>query len=155
MDWTDQDRGDPFARWVGAALIAEGLLLAAARLLTLVYVVAGQTYRPDSEHLKQIAYVPYVLISIGLVTILAWAGAQLRRTPKGAWHSARVPGRIDLALAAALNAYLVALAVLGVLSREPGQGEPLVAWAVTGLVSLAVVVGVVRDAARRTRPTTE
>ena len=155
MAWTDQDGGDPFTKWVGGALMAEALLLAVARLLTLVYIVAVQANRPDEEHLRRIVYVPYVLISIGLVAILVWAGAQLRRTPRGAWREARVSGRIDLALAGALNAYLVALAVIGVLSRHPGQSDPLVAWFVVGVVSLTVVVGLVRDAARRARPTVD
>ena len=155
MGWTGQDRGDPFARWVGGALMAEALLLAVARLLTLVYVVAVQANRPDEEHLRKIVYVPYVLISITLVAILVWAGAQLRRSPGGAWRVARVTGRIDLVLAGALNAYLVTMAVLGVLSRDPGQSDPLVAWLVTGFVALAIVVGLVRDAARRAGPTVE
>jgi hypothetical protein len=155
VEWIGQDRGDPFARWIGAALIAEAVLIAMARVLTLVYVVAVQVYRPDEEHLKRIVYVPYVLISIGIVVILAWAGGQLRRTPAGAWREARVAGRIDLALAAAMNVYLVTLAVVGVFSRDQGEGEALVAWLVTGVVALTVVVGLVRDAAGRARPTVE
>ncbi len=152
MPTFEPDRGDGYALWTGGALIAEGLLVAISRILTLVYVVALQANQPDSRRMAGHEYVPFVLSGIAIVGIVVWAGAQLRRTPSGAWRAGRLPARAILVLAGILNAALVALAVAGILRKGP-HVEGVVAWAVAGIVALSVVIGLIRDAAGLARPT--
>ena len=155
MEWTERDRGDLVARSVGAALFAEAGLLAVSRLLTFVYIVAVQVNISDEDHLPKTMYVPFLLSSILLVTILIGAGAQLRRAPGYAWGSTGLLGRVDLALAGALNLALAAWACLNFVSSAPLGAESRVAWILAGLLGLAVVVGLVRVTAGRARPTVE
>lgn len=154
MAWSERDRGDPFARTVGALLVTEGSLLAATRLLTLVYVIARDAYASDSARASKTVYLTFALASILLASILCGAGFQLRRTPAGAWGGARLVGRINLALAGILN---VAFAIWAgtKLSAGPDGAEAVAAWLIMVAVALAVVAGLVRDAAGRARPTVE
>jgi hypothetical protein len=154
VEGTGQDRGDPFARSVGAALVCEACLLAASRLFTLIYVVASEVNLPDKHRSPGSLFLTYFLTSIALVTVLSWAGAQLRRTPEGAWRAARILGRIDLVLAGLLNAALAAWAATK-LSSGPGGVEGVAAWVLTALVALVIVAGLLRDLAGRARPTVE
>jgi hypothetical protein len=147
------DPGDGFARLVGAILVAQAVLVGVSRLLTLVYVVAGQVYRPDEEHVARSAYLPYVLSAIAFVAILGWAGGQLRSTPGGAWRAGRVPARVDLVLAALLNAVVLGWAIVELIHAGRHAPEGIAAWAVAAAVTLAVLAGMIRDAAGLARPT--
>jgi hypothetical protein len=149
------DPGDAYARLVGGTLVAEAILVGVFRVLTLVYVVAVQVYRPDEEHLARTAYLPFVLSAVAYVVILAWAGGQLRTNPAGAWRSASVPGRVDLVLAGLLNAVLLAWAVWALVRPGAHATEGLVAWIVAVVVALSVLIGLIRDAAGLARPTVE
>jgi divalent metal cation (Fe/Co/Zn/Cd) transporter len=155
MEWVEPDRGDPFARSVGAALVGEAFVLVASRIFTLIYSVAREVDVPDKHRTPATTFLLFTLISIVLVTILSWAGGQMRRTPSGAWRAASLPGRVDLAVASLLNVALVSLAVAKLTSSESLGGEALIAWLLTAAMALAVVVGIVRDAAGRARPTVE
>jgi hypothetical protein len=146
------DPGDAFARLVGATLVTEAVLLGISRLLTLVYLVAGQVYRPDEEHLAKTSYVPFLAIAVALVAVLGWAGAQLRRTPEGAWRAGGVAARIDLVLAGVLNAIVLVRAVMALLSAGHHPVEAYVAWAVAVVATLMVLTGLIRDAAGLARP---
>jgi hypothetical protein len=147
------DPGDAFARLVGALLVAEAVLLGISRFLTLVYIVAGQVYRPDEEHLAKTAYLPFLLIAVTFVAILGWAGGQLRRTPAGAWRAGGVAARIDLALAGALNAVVLVWAIVALSRSGHHPIEAIVTWAVGIAVTLTILTGLVRDAAGLARPT--
>lgn len=153
MEWVGSDRGDAFARSVGAALIAEALLLLASRIFTLIYAVAHEVNVPDEHRTPTIAFALFLLISIVPVTALSWAGGQLRRTPAGAWRAAGWPGRVALALAGIVNVALATWAGVHLASLGSGGTEGLVAWVLATAVGLLAVVGLVRDAAGRARPT--
>jgi hypothetical protein len=155
MEWIEPDHGDAFARSVGAALIAESVLLLASRIFTLVYSVANEVNVPDKHRTPTSTLALYLLFSIVPFVALAWAGGQLRRTPAGAWREASWPGRVALALAGVVNVALGTWAGMHLASSGPAGKEGLVAWLLTIVVALLVVVGLVRDAAGRARPTVE
>jgi hypothetical protein len=155
MEWAQQDRGDAFARSVGAALIVEAGLLAVSRILTFIFVVASEVNRPDEEHLAKSLLLLFALIGIALVAILIYAGAQLRRTPGGAWRVAGPVARLDLVVAGLLNVALAASAVENLIRSGSLAGGSIAAWVFTAVVGLGVAVGLVRDAAGRARPTAE
>jgi hypothetical protein len=155
VEWIEQDRGDLLDRWVGGVLVAEAFLLMASRIFTLIYNVAQEVNLPDKHRTRPIIFLLFLLISIVPVSILAWAGGQLRRTPGGAWRVATLPGRLDLAAAGLLNVVLATWASVNLVSAGSLGTEGLVAWLLTGLFALVVVVGLVRDAAGRARPIAE
>jgi hypothetical protein len=155
MEWAQHDRGDAFARSVGAALIVEAALISMSRILTFVFVVASEVNRPDEEHLSNTVLLLFALIGIALMAMLVFAGAQLRRRPGGAWRAAGPVGRLDLVLAGILNVALTAMAVEKLFPSGSLGGESIAAWALTAIVGASVVVGLVRDAAGRARPTAE
>ncbi len=131
---------------VGAALITEGLLVAGARLVTFVYVIASETYTPDEAKTPLSSFVPWLLASIALVAVLLWAGLQLRSAPDGAWPRAGIAGRLVLVVALLANVATFVRAVFGVARSLDAGAEVLVAWGVAGLVAGAVAYGMVRNA---------
>ena len=135
-------------RLVGAVLIAEGIVVAILRLLTLVYVVASEAYSADRFRTPMSRFLPWVLISIGVTVLLVWAGSLLRRAPEGAWAEVGLDARIDLAVAFLLNFGALVSAALGV-ARSPSTVEGWLTWVAIGLVSLVAVIGLARDAVAR------
>ena len=83
---SNQDRGDALARSVGAALVAEALLLLASRIFTLIYVVANEVNVPDEHRTPTSAFALFLLISIVPVTGALVGG---RTAPS---HARRAPG---------------------------------------------------------------
>ena len=155
MEWIEQDRGDLFDRWVGGVLVAEAFLLMAIRIFTLIYNVAQQVNLPDKHRTPPITFLLFLLFSIVPVSILAWAGGSSVVRPGAGGGRGPLPGRLDLAAAGALNVVLAAWAGVNLVSSGSLGTEGLVAWLLTGVVALGVVVGVIRDAAGRARPTAE
>jgi len=135
-------------RLVGAILIAEGIVVAILRLLTLVYTVASEAYSADRFRTPLPRFLPWVLISIGVTALLVWAGSLLRRAPEGAWAGVGVDARIDLAAACLLNVGALVSAALG-LARSPSTVEGWLTWIAIALVSLGAVIGLARDAVLR------
>lgn len=155
MEWIEQDRGDLLDRWVGGVLVAEAFLLMASRLFTLIYSVAQEVNLPDKHRTRPVIFLLVLLVSVVPVSILAWAGGQLRRTPGGAWRAATLPGRLDLAVAGILNVMLATWAGVTLVSAGSLGTEGLVAWLVAAFLAIVVVVGLARDAAGRARPRAE
>ena len=144
----DADRGYRFSRFTGGLLIAEGVLVAAVRVITLVYVLAREAYVADRFRTPLPEFIPWLLTSIALVMTLVWAGALLVRTPDGAWREARVVGRVVLVAACAFNVAGIVWAASGLI-RSPASVEGLVSWLVVGLASATAALGLICDAARR------
>ena len=139
------DRGDRFSRFVGGLLIAEGLVVVGQRAITLVYLLAREAYVADRFRTPLSSFIPWLLISVTLVTALVWAGSLLVRRPDGAWSEAGVMGRVVLVVACVANLTAFAWAVSGLIG-SPASVEGLVSWLVIGLASATAVVGVVRNA---------
>ena len=135
------------ARLVGAALIAEALLVAATRVLTLVYVVARETYVADRFRTPFRDFLPWLLLSAAVVGGLLWAGARFRMAPEGPWGRAGVGGRAAMVGALALNAVACARAVGGFVGSLDRGAQVLVAWGLLAAVCGAVSVGIVTSAA--------
>lgn len=155
MEALEQDPGDAFSRGAGAALIGEAILLAATRLFTLVYVVAREVDIPDKHRTQGSRYLVFSAMSIALVVALAWAGAQMRRTPSGAWRAAGIRGRADLVVAGILNVGLATWAIAHLFSQTSKTGSATVAWILAAALALGIAAGLLRDAAGRARPTVE
>lgn len=150
----DGDRGDRFGRFTGGLLIAEGLVVAALRVITLVYLLAREAYVADRFRTPLPDFIPWLLTSVALVTALEWAGSLLLRTPEGAWSGSRVVGRVVLVTAAVFNLAGLVWAVSGLIG-SPASVSGLVSWLVVGLVSATAAFGVARDALRRRPSSTQ
>ncbi len=144
----DGQRADRFGRLAGGLLIAEGLVVAAARMITLVYVLAREAYVADRFRTPLPRLVPWLLTSAGLITVLVWAGSLMTRTPDGAWREARVVGRVVLIAALAANVGALVWTATGLI-RSPATTEALASWLVIGLASATAAYGLIRDAVRR------
>jgi hypothetical protein len=136
--------GERFGRLVGATLIAEGLLLAIARFLVLVYVVASEAYSADRFRTPLPRFLPWVLTTAVVAFVLVWAGSFFRRAPAGAWRDVGPGARADLIAAGLLNALGLAWAVTG-LARVPSTVEGSIAWVALATASLVVIAGLARD----------
>jgi hypothetical protein len=136
-----------FARFVGAILIAQGVLVAILRLLSFVYVVASEAYNADRFRTPPSHFLPWVLITMVVTFVLVWAGSFLRREPGGAWAHVGLNARIALVAACGLNVAALAIAVAGLIG-SPATVEASVVWIAIGVTSLVVMVGLVRDVAR-------
>lgn len=139
------------AMFLGSLLIAEGLVLAASRLFTLVYVLAGETYIADEEKIPLSNFLPWLLISLVLVVVLVWAGTQFRSAPEGPWAVANPLRRGVLIAAFALNTVVFVRAVLGIAGSLDRGAEIIVAWAVAAVVTGFVAYAMVRRTGVRTR----
>ncbi len=137
-----------FGRLVGGILITEGVVVAILRFLTLVYVVASEAYSADRFRTPLPDFIPWVLITVAVSGALVWAGSLLRRAPGGAWGEVGLAGRIDLVAACLLNVVALVWAVSG-LTRGPSTIEGSFTWIALCVVSLIAIVGLVRDAVRR------
>jgi hypothetical protein len=134
------------ARLVGAALIAEALLVAATRVLTLVYVVARETYVADRFRTPFRDFLPWLLVSAALVAVLLWAGVRYRMTPEGPWRGGGVGGRVAMVGALALNAAACVRGLAGLLGSVDRGAQVRVAWGLLAAVCGAVSVGIVAAA---------
>ena len=141
-------RGDRLGRLAGGILIAEGLIVAAARVITLVYVLAREAYVADRFRTPLPRLVPWLLTSAGLIAVLVWAGSLMTRTPDGAWREARVVGRVVLLAALVANVGALVWTAIGSI-RSPATIEALTSWLVVGLASAMVAYGLIRDVVRR------
>ena len=137
--------GPWIGRTVGAMLIAEGLLVAIIRLVTIVYVLASEAYSADRFGTPLPRFLPWLSISIAVCTTLVWAGSLLRREPEGAWGRVGVGARVVLVAAWILNAVALVRAVLG-LAASPATVEGWVTWTAIGTVTTLAIVGLARDA---------
>jgi hypothetical protein len=143
-----ETKRERFGRLVGGILITEGVVVAIPRFLTLVYVVASEAYSADRFRTPLPDFIPWVLITVAVSGALVWAGSLLRRAPGGAWGEVGLAARIDLVAACLLNLAALAWAASG-LRRSPSTIEGSLTWIALGLVSLLSIVGLVRDALRR------
>lgn len=132
-------------------LIAEGLVLAAARFLTIVFVIASETYIADEEKIPLATFLPWLLVSFVLVTVLIWAGAQFRRSPEAPWAAANPVRRGVLVAAFGLNVAVSVRAVVGFAGSLDRGAEILLAWATAAFVSGLVAYAMARGAGVRTR----
>ncbi len=138
---------DRFGSLVGAGLIAEGLLVAIVRLLALVYALANEANVSDEAKAPARSFLPWLLVSAAIITVLLWAGVQLRRQPDGAWSVARTIGRLVLIAAALLNIVVAVRAVTALTSSNDLRAEAGVAWIAVLAVAATILVGMLRDAA--------
>lgn len=132
---------------VGATLIAEGILVAILRLLSLVYAVAGEAYNADQFRTPLSHFLPSVLISGAATFVLVWAGSFLRREPSGAWAGVGLDARIVLVAAGLLNLASLATSVAG-LAATPATFDGTLAWIAIAVTSVVAIVGLVRDVMR-------
>ena len=139
--------GERVGRLVGATLIAEGVLVAILRLLSLVYAVASEAYNADRFRTPLSNYLPWVLLSILVAFLLVWAGSFLRREPTGAWVDVGLDARVVLVVAGVLNLMVLVVAVSG-LVRGPATVEGVLTWMAIVVTSLVVIAGLVMDVRR-------
>jgi uncharacterized membrane protein len=139
--------GERVGRLVGATLIAEGVLVAILRLLSLVYAVASEAYNADRFRTPLSNYLPWVLLSILVAFGLVWAGSFLRREPTGAWVDVGLDARVVLVVAGVLNLMVLVVAVSG-LVRGPATVEGVLTWMAIVVTSLVVIAGLVMDVRR-------
>jgi uncharacterized membrane protein len=139
--------GERVGRLVGATLIAEGVLVAILRLLSLVYAVASEAYNADRFRTPLSNYLPWVLLSILVAFVLVWAGSFLRREPTGAWVDVGLDARVVLVVAGVLNLMVLVVAVSG-LVRGPATVEGVLTWMAIVVTSLVVIAGLVMDVRR-------
>lgn len=138
------------AKRLGAWLIAEGLVLAAARFLTLVYVFASETYLADEEKIPLANFLPWLGVSFVLVAVLMWAGMLFRRSPEGPWAAASLVQRGILIAAFLFNAAVAVRSAAGFAWSLDRGAEILIAWAVLAIVPGIVAYAMVRGAGLRT-----
>jgi hypothetical protein len=138
---------DRFGSLVGVALIAEGVLFAAMRLLALVYAVANSANVSDEAKPSPLEFLPWLLVAVTIIAVLARAGVQLRRQPDGAWGVGRVIGRLILLGAAFLNGVLAVKAVKALTGPKHLYTEARVAWIVGLSLAVMILAGLIRDAA--------
>jgi hypothetical protein len=134
------------ARLVGAALIAEALLVAATRLLTLVYVVARQAYVADRFRSPLRDFAPWLLGSVAVVAVLLWAGTRFRTAPEGPWRGSGPATRVAMLAALALNVAACVRGVGGFAGSLDRGAQVLVAWGLLAAVCGGVSVGIVTTA---------
>jgi hypothetical protein len=136
--------GERFGLLVGGLLIAEGSLFAALRFLQVVYIIASEAGTSDRYRVPLPRFLPWLLITAAVVTVLVWAGAGFRRSPIGAWHTSGTLTRVMMVLAALLNVFVLVRSAWG-LARGPGSGEGLIAWISMLALSAVVLAGIARD----------
>jgi hypothetical protein len=139
------------ATFLGSLLIAEGLILAASRLFTLVYVLASETYIADEEKIPLANFLPWLLLSFALLAVLVWAGTQFRSAPEGPWTAANPLRRGILIAAFLFNAAVFARALVGIASSLGRGAEIIAAWVLVGAVSGLVSYAMVRRTGVRSR----
>src|SRR5207244_2454634 len=117
----------------GGIRMAEGVLVAIIRLVTIAYVLASEAYSADRFRTPRARLLLWLVVTVALSIALVWAGSLLNREPDGAWRRLGVLGRIDLAAACLFNLVALVRAVVG-LADSPATAEGWVTWIVIGLV---------------------
>ena len=142
----DVDRGDRFSRFVGGLLIAEGLVIVAQRVITLVSLFARRGVRRGPVPDARVELHPLVA-DLGHACHRAWCGQAPCWYERPTGRGAKSASWVGLVLVAACASNLAAFAwAVSGLIGSPASVEGLVSWLVIGLASATAGVVVVRNA---------